>query len=116
MRVMCGIGIDLVDLKQFKRYLHQSAYFKSRLFSPAEYLLTDNQLAGSYATKEALFKASSIKFEYSKCSVLRDKNGKPFVVLDNDMITYENLNIFVSITNNDKYAIAVVLLESKHVL
>jgi phosphopantetheine--protein transferase-like protein len=114
--VISGIGIDLVDLKQFKRHLGQNSYFKSRLFSQAEHLLTDNQLAGNYATKEALFKASSIKIEYSKCSVLRDKNGKPFIAFNDDITTYENVNILVSITNNDKYSLAIVLLESKQEL
>ena len=108
-----GIGVDLVDLEQFKRYLGQNSHFKSRLFSQAEQLLTDNQLAGNYATKEALFKASSINIEYSKCSVLRDKNGKPFIVFNDDITTYENINILISITNNERYSLAIVLLESK---
>jgi holo-[acyl-carrier protein] synthase len=108
-----GIGIDLVELKRFERYVNQSSYFKSRIFSPAEHLLTDNQLAGNYAAKEALFKASSIKFEFSKCSVLRDKNGKPFIIFDNEMNTYEKLCFFVSITNNKRYSIAIVIIESK---
>ena len=111
--MICGIGIDLVESKRFERYVNQSSYFKSRIFSPAEQLLTDNQLAGNYAAKEALFKASSIKFEFSKCSVLRDENGKPFIIFDDDMITYEKLSIFVSITNNKRYSVAFVIIEYK---
>ena len=108
-----GIGIDLVESKRFERYVNQSSHFKSRMFSSAELLLTDTQLAGNYAAKEALFKASSIKFEFSKCSVLRDKNGKPFIIFDDDLIAYEKLIVFVSITNNKRYSIAIVILESK---
>jgi phosphopantetheine--protein transferase-like protein len=111
--MISGVGIDLVDLKQFKRYLNQSSHFKSRLFSPAEHLLTDDQLAGNYAAKEALFKASSIKFEFSKCSVLRDKNGKPFITFDYDIITHKKLSISVSITNNQQYSVAIVIIETK---
>ena len=114
--VISGIGIDLVNLEQFKRHINHSPYFKSRLFSQEEHVLTDNQLAGNFATKEALFKASSIKFEYSNCSVLRDKNGKPFIVFNNDITTYEHVHIFISITNNEKYSVAIVLLEPKQEL
>ena len=111
--MISGVGIDLVDLNRFKRYINRSSHFKSRLFSPAEHLLSDSQLAGNYAAKEALFKASSIEFDFSKCSVLRDKKGKPFIAFDYDIITYEKLSIFVSITNNQQYSVAMVLLETK---
>ena len=108
-----GIGIDIVNLERFRVYINQGSYFKSRLFSTSELTLTENQLAGNFAVKEAFYKASGIKFEFSECSVLRDKTGKPFIAFKKYMYNGNHKDILVSITNNDKYAVAIVLIQSK---
>jgi holo-[acyl-carrier protein] synthase len=107
-----GVGVDIVNLKRFKNYLNTIECFKSRLFSTSELALTENQLAGNFAVKEAFYKASGIKFDFSQCSVLRDETGNPFIAFNTAIYDCNNLSFFISITNNDKYAIAIVLIQS----
>lgn len=99
-----GIGIDIVDLKRIDNKIAK------KILSLAEYnqyeVLNEERkkeyLAGRFAVKEALFKASGENIDYKQISIINNKYGKP-------ILNYENS--FLSISHDGDYVCAVVVLE-----
>ena len=110
--MIIGIGVDLVVLTRFAGYINRSQYMRDRLFSKSELTLSVNQLAGNFAVKEALLKASLKKFEFAKCAVLRNESGKPYIDFESGVKHFNDENILISITNTDEYALAIVLIQT----
>lgn len=79
--MITGIGVDLVDLKRFEQTIEKNPKLIERLFHPVERGYTTNQLAGSFAAKEAVVKAlgSSEGLSWQEISVVRDSLGKPWI-------------------------------------
>ena len=61
-----------------------------------------NYLASRFASKEAYFKATQ-DIHYLGISILNDKNGKPYVL--------NKKNIHLSISDEDEYVIAYLIVE-----
>ncbi|WBL31554.1 holo-ACP synthase [Candidatus Phytoplasma sacchari] len=112
---MKNIGIDLIEIKRIKKIGIEK--IAKRIFSQKEYIIYNkmnnfkqklNFIAGRWAGKEAIFKAyqkGNLKNNYNDWSILNDKKyGFPYV----ENIT--NPKIIISITHDDKYALAFVIL------
>ena len=121
-----GIGTDIVEIKRIKR-LMENQHAIDRLLTKNEVELMKDRakphefFAGRFAAKEAVSKAFGTGI--SKCppnevEVLNDDAGAPYVLLyDNAKKLEEKLNvekIFISITHEKEYAVAMVVLEGSN--
>lgn len=124
--MIAGIGIDLVCIPRMEKILEKwGDRFKKRVFSASEIEYSESRkmsgrhFAGSFAVKEAFFKAIGSASEYSvrigDIEVLRDKYGKPYIALHGETkLAAEQIeisSIHTSISHDGEYSAAVVVLE-----
>jgi|688.fasta_scaffold948771_2 holo-[acyl-carrier protein] synthase len=110
-----GLGIDLVDIAKFSKSL-EAPNFKQKIFSLEERTLSPIHLAGRFAAREAFFKALDDQelFNYRDLEVMKEINGKPRFKFVNELAKYcEDKSVHLSISHTSKYAIAIVIIESK---
>jgi phosphopantetheine--protein transferase-like protein len=107
-----GIGIDIVDIKKFKKITYSSKpHFYEKLFlkSEIDYCLrfknSAERFAGKFAVKEAVIKSISGKISFLDIETLHS-NDKPIVKLRNKKQKY---NFLVSISHEKNFAISVVI-------
>lgn len=117
--MIIGIGNDIIEKKRVKKSCGIEG-FLSHVYTEAELELIKNKdiTASNWCVKEAVVKALGTGFagiELKEIEVLRHVSGKPYVNLyGNALKKAEELgviNIFVTISDTDKYAIATVVLE-----
>ena len=118
--MILGIGNDIIEVERVVNACKRQAFLK-KVFTENEKSLIEKDIkkaAGSFAVKEAVSKVFGTGF--SGCGpkdieVLRDKLGKPYVVLHGAALKKAGElgieNIFVSISNTKKYAAAVAVGE-----
>ena len=123
--MIVGIGIDMVESD---RFLDWSAFKKQRIFTKKEleYANNDNarsekHLANFWAAREAALKALGTGFSddisFSDISVSHDDNGHPELVIAGGAksvlkeLAGPNANVMLSITDQDDYSAAVVIIE-----
>ncbi len=121
-----GIGTDICEINRIKRACERETFLK-RTFSDEERrqaLGSFSKLAGDFAVKEAVAKAmgTGIVFSPTEIECLREKNGRPYVRITGEAERIINSaseslgeshtkKIHVSISNTDKVAIALAVLE-----
>ncbi len=95
------LGIDLVHIPRAEDLLdnNRADQFLTRSESPD----TAESFAGIIAAKEAYFKAVGEKLDWKAVEIAHDEKGKPYIATDDDAQ--------VSITHEDTYAAAVVILQ-----
>ena len=135
--MIIGIGTDLVEIERIKKALTSS--FLKKYYSKAERQMLKQyakhgesmeellkkhcvveKAAGNFAVKEAVVKSFGTGFTGNitpdEISVLRDSNGKPYVLLEGEAKNVANRlgveKIHVSITNIATVAQAFVVCES----
>lgn len=79
-----GIGIDIVDIKRFKRAVERwGERFKNRLFTEEElgYCLRqrfpERHLAVRFAAKESVSKAFGKRIPFKDIEIIRGRGGRP---------------------------------------
>ena len=95
------IGCDIVKTSRFENNLNKLANNILSNLEMDEFDLTSNKiqyLAGRWAAKEAIFKATGHK----RMTVLHKSNGAPYVL--------DNPDIQISISHEKEYAIAFALI------
>ncbi len=121
-----GTGVDIVDISRFDRFVQEAnnALFQ-RLFTPAEieYCAGKKRCAQHYAlrfaAKEAFLKACGLGLReglsWQDMEVCNDALGKPELKLSGMALKlFNDLSlgtIFVSLSHDGNYAIAMVTLE-----
>ncbi len=121
--MIIGIGLDIVEVDRFREKGTDQA-FLDRLFSEKEQAMfrsrkdLPNVIAGNFAAKEAVMKAFGVGFSsgyYREIEVLREPNGKPYVVLSGTakqaFADLGGKQLFISISNLTSIACAQVILE-----
>ena len=125
--MIAGIGIDLVECG---RFLDWSAFKKQRIFTKKELEYADNDnanserhLANFWAAREACLKALGIGFgediAFSDVSVVHNDLGRPEILIAGGAkatlkeIAGADAKIHLSITDQDDYCAAMVVIESK---
>ena len=125
--MIIGIGIDLVECG---RFLDWSAFKKQRIFTKKEleYAENDNansekHLANFWAAREAFLKAIGTGFgddiAFSDVSVTHNDAGRPELVVVGGAkaalkeLSGGNVNIHLSLTDQDDYSAAMVVVETK---
>lgn len=125
--MIIGIGLDLVECG---RFLDWSAFKKQRIFTKKELEHADNDnanserhLANFWAAREAFLKAIGTGFgediSFSDVSVIHNELGRPELLIVGGAraalknIAGEDARIHLSITDQDDYCAAMVIVETK---
>ena len=121
-----GIGIDIVEINRIKKILKKNKSFIHRIYTKHERSSCIGTkkvscYAKKYAAKEAFVKALGTGFRYGinfkNIEIKNDKLGKPFIKIDKILShkikkihKIKNFNIFLSLSDENKYAIASVVI------
>lgn len=103
------IGCDIVYIPRFQKVLVRTPAMRSRIFLPQEEKgASYEKLAGIFAAKEAIIKASGLKAgDWLKIEIVKDKNGRPGIKLEN--LNKKIVSQDISISHDGEYAMAVVI-------
>ena len=120
------IGVDIVEIDRIKEALTKNERFLNKLLTKneIEYFKSKNfkveTIAGNFAAKEAISKAIGTgirNFKFSDMEILRNDLGKPVVKTYNNLkqicIDFNVLDIKVSISHSNKYAVANAIAITK---
>ena len=116
--MIVGIGIDMVKIKKMKESIEKwGDNFVNRIFNPKELEnISDSKiyyqrLAARFAAKEAVIKAISKSHPLAlrDILILNKKNGAPYCELKKNI----NLEILLSITHIEDYAVATAIAQAK---
>lgn len=113
--MITGTGIDIVKISRIKKNIDKYGNkFIEKILSEKEISRIpaagrEEFIAGRFAAKEALVKASGIIFSFSIITILNDENGKPFISETADDL--KNKKIHLSISHDTDYAVASAIIE-----
>jgi len=124
-----GIGVDIIKNKRIKLLIKNKSFIK-KIYSNNEIKFSKNiknkvnYFAKRFVAKEALSKAFGTGFRnnlnFKDIEILNDELGKPYYFLSKKIkkIAYKkfrinNLNYFLSITDEKDYSIAFTILQKK---
>ena len=124
--MIIGVGIDIVDVRRIDSILRKfKEQFLNKIYTDAEiqfcYSRSDavSSLAKVFSLKEATIKALSDAkgIGWHDMQISHDENGKPIMNLSGKALEHlkkktSNFNIQVSVSDEKKYAIAYVIIES----
>jgi holo-[acyl-carrier protein] synthase len=121
-----GIGTDIVDISRIKIVFNKNKNFKKKIFSLNEIKTIENELnpiasyAKRFAAKEAFSKALgtgiSNGMSFNEISINNNSKGKPYIQLLGktkfivNRILKKKYKIFLSISDEKKYAVAMVVI------
>lgn len=122
-----GLGVDIVDVNQIKEIIERTPNFLDYTFSDSEikYCKSTTRWAEHFAThfaaKEAVLKSLGCGFakdvEPKDIEVFHDKNGKPYIVLYNQVKEIAKIKgvvdipISLSFTNKEAVGFSIALTE-----
>ena len=117
-----GIGTDLIEVSRIKK-AYEKESFRNKVYTEQEQkMIAENaqRAAGNFAVKESVVKAFGTGFGAISAidiEVLREKSGKPYVVLygpAQKLAEEERIfKIHVSISNTKEYATSYVVMEAE---
>ena len=124
-----GIGVDIIENSRINNSLKNNVFIK-RIFSDLEILkgkeIKDKKSYYSkrFAAKEAFAKSIGTGFRYNlslkDISIINDKLGKPSFMINEKIkkiikkkFKISSFNFFLSISDENKYSIAYVILQKK---
>jgi len=121
-----GIGTDIIDISRIKTVFDKNKDFKKKIFSLNEIKTSESKLnkissyAKRFAAKEAFSKALGIGISngisFNEISINNNIKGKPYVELLGKTkfivkrILKKKYKIFLSISDEKKYALAMVVI------
>lgn len=122
--MILGIGVDMVEIPRVQEAISRESFCK-RVYTERELAMARQRgrqevafLAGNFASKEALSKAFGTGiagFELSEVEVLRQENGRPYILLHGRAkAMFEKLGgrrIHISISNTEEHAISYVIMD-----
>jgi holo-[acyl-carrier protein] synthase len=114
-----GSGIDIVEVKRLRRTVKKwGEAFLNRVFTEREIAYAKNRrstyehLAGRFAAKEAILKATDVgEFAFKDIEIINNEMGKPYarIIKPNN----KKYQISVSISHIKDYAIASAVVTKK---
>ena len=122
-----GMGVDIVENSRIRKSINNKK-FLFRIFTKDEIIQsrkTNYKVAffsKRFAAKEAFSKALGLGFRnglnFKDISIINSKNGKPSVKINDKLqnilkkqFKTKKVNILLSISDENKYSIAIVILE-----
>lgn len=120
MKMILGIGVDIVELDRIKQLLEKNSRFLQRVLTEKEQEKAKElsrhrrveYVAGRFAAKEAFSKANGTgigKIGFQQIEILNLSNGAPQMEVEG----IEGLSVHLSISHCKEYAVAQVLLEKR---
>lgn len=124
--MVLGVGVDMVDINEVKRFMDIDDAFERHTFTEAEQEIGKKAhnkaqyYAGLFAVKEAVFKALGHRteeklFDFRCVETLHHKDGAPYVLPNKELQKYMDeagvKDIKISITNEDHFAVAVAVAQ-----
>ena len=123
-----GIGTDIVNIKRIKDAINKNKNFKKRIFTSFEIKACEkrvnkiNCFAKRFAAKEAFAKSLGTGFReginFRDISIKNNTSGKPSIYISKKIkqlikkkFKISNFRIFLSLSDEDKYSIAFVIIE-----
>lgn len=113
------IGTDIIEVERIKNALSKRGDFLKKIFTQREIEMFEKKgnnpqtIAGNFAAKEAISKSLGLGirgYNFKDIEVLRNSLGKPVVKTYNNLeqicIQYSVLEIKVSISHSENYAVA----------
>ena len=126
MNNIFGLGADIVEISRIKKIFNKNKKFKKRIFSLKEIKYCEyksNTIAfysKRFAAKEAFVKALgtgiSKGISFKEISIINNKDGAPSIELLGKTrsivknILKKRYNIYLSLSDEKKYALAVVII------
>lgn len=113
--MIVGLGIDLVDIRRIAKILKRTPNFKGKFNIDTQREATPTDLARNIAVLEALYKALPYeeRREIREYRVSHNSEGAPKI---ERLATKDNWktqgNIWVSVTHESDFLIAIVIIES----
>jgi holo-[acyl-carrier protein] synthase len=119
-----GLGTDIIEIARIEKSIEEHAHhFLSRVFTENEraycqkFKISAPHFAGRFAAKEAIAKALGTGFgeslSWQDIEILGEESGKPTVTLSAKANkSFQNPNIFISISHSSSHATAVAIWES----
>lgn len=120
VRVIIGVGIDVVDVARFGVTLDRTPRLRERLFTDAEQVLPLASLAARFAAKEALAKAlgAPVGLRWRDAEVHRGEDGRPRLSMGGTVAARADQlgarRTHLSLSHDAGVASAVVILEGGH--
>ncbi|HLQ40582.1 MAG TPA: holo-ACP synthase [Tetragenococcus sp.] len=116
--MICGIGLDVVELMRIKKIIKEKPKLIERVLTEKERDLFYSRskkrqlefLGGRYACKEAFSKAWGTgigKVSFQEIEILTNDSGAPIVTKS----PFKGGKVFVTITHTDELALAQIILE-----
>ena len=116
--MITGNGIDIVYIPRIRRILEEHGdRFVRKILSDKEISAIpqtrrEEYIAGRFAAKEALAKATAKKFSLSEVSVINDERGKPAFTDEFFRTELADSRVHLSISHDNDYATAFVIIEN----
>ena len=122
-----GTGVDIVENARIKKLIINNIFIR-RVFTKDEILISKkiknkvSYFAKKFAAKEAFVKSLGTGFRnglnFKDISIINDKLGKPSFLITNKIkkivkkkFKINSFNFFLSISDENKYSIAFVILQ-----
>ena len=112
--MICGIGIDVVDIERFKSSLERTPGLLKKLFTSNEQTKPIHSLAARFAAKEALAKALSAGkgLSWLDAEVVNLESGKPVFLFRGELADLvDGVDVNLSISHDARIAFAIVIAE-----
>ena len=126
-----GIGVDIVENSRIRKSINNKK-FLLRIFTKneiAQSIKTNSKVAffsKRFAAKEAFYKALGLGFRkslnFKDISIINNKYGKPSIKIKDKLqniikkqFKTNKVNILLSISDENKYSIAFVILEKNEI-
>ena len=107
-----GIGIDIVQIKRIKLNF-VNKFLVGQEVDIFNNILDEKEkirfLAGRFAAKEAIIKATDKSYLFSKMEILSKESGRPYLIYDGK----EDNKISISISHEKKYSVGLAVFENK---
>jgi len=116
--MVVGVGIDIIKIEKIKQSIEKwGEGFLNRVFNPQEIVnitkgkMYYQRLAARFAAKEAVIKSISKEYPLALTDIiiLNRENGAPYCEFKKDL----NVDIFLSITHVEDYAVACAVAQKK---
>ena len=120
------IGTDIIEVDRIKNSLSKRGDFLKKIFTEREINMFEQKgnnpqtIAGNFAAKEAISKSLGLGirgYNFKDIEILRNDLGKPVVKTYNNLnqicIQYSVVEIKVSISHSDSYAVASAITITK---
>jgi len=118
MKMVLGIGIDIIEVARVKNLAEKNPRFLKRIFTAEEVAYCSQKknshqhLAARFAAKEAFFKALGKRIKWTDVELYNLPSGKPQLrIKDKERFSFTEAH--VSLSHLAEYATALVILEGE---